>query len=122
MWRNNQLDEQKVAGVSQHTGFPNPAIDSSLQGLDLNKYLVHNRASSFAMRVAGDQWATQGVYHNDIVLVDRALNANKNDMVIWHLHDSFVMSYLHKVPSEAVVWGTVTATIHQVKKIVYGKK
>lgn len=101
------------AGVSVHSGFPNPATDTSLQSLDLNRLLVANSASTFMMRIKGNEWTNEGIFAGDIALVDRALAARKNDLVIWWHDDEFAISRLNRTPGNSVIWGVVTAVIHQ---------
>ena len=43
-----------LAGSTVHAGFPSPAEDFLDAPLDLNRALVHNPASTFFVRVAGD--------------------------------------------------------------------
>lgn len=105
------------AGVSVHTGFPNPAIDASLKDLDLNQLLISHSAATYMMRIASSEWRSLGIFDGDITIVDRAVTAHPNDIVSWWKDDSFVLSHLHQVPKNAVVFGTVTATIHQFKEI-----
>lgn len=100
-------------GVSVHGGFPNPATDASLQGLDLNRLLVNNGASTFMMRIKGSEWEDQGIFAGDIALVDRALTPSKNDLVIWWKEDEFAVSPRHRTPKSSVAWGVVTTVIHQ---------
>lgn len=107
----------KDAGVSVHTGFPNPAIDASLADLDLNKLLINHSAATYLMRIAGGEWRALGIFTNDIVVVDRAVTAHSNDIVAWWHDDSFMLSHLHQVPKDATVWGVITSTIHQFKEI-----
>ncbi len=104
-------------GIAVHTGFPNPAIDASLKDLDLNQLLIAHSASSYMMRIEGNSWRQLGIFSGDIAIIDRSLTAFKNDIVIWWRADSFVLSHLSQVPKEAVVWGTVTSTIHRFKDI-----
>ena len=101
--------------VSAHRGFPNPATDSSLQGLDLNKLLIQHGASTFAMRIEGDEWNEQGIFAGDIVLIDRSLDAISQDIVVWWHEDTFAISRLKQIPKEAVVWGVVSTIIHQTR-------
>lgn len=101
--------------VSVHMGFPNPAADASLQNLDFNQLLIHNGAATYTMRVAGNAWSEQGIFNNDLVLIDRALSAKQNDVVAWVDQDDFAMSPKHTVPEGAVVWGVVTNVIHQLR-------
>ena len=102
-----------LQGVSVHTGFPNAGTDSSLQALNLNKLLVAHGASTYYMQVAGNSWRSMAIFSGDIVIVDRALKARPNDLVVWWLDDSFELSPQHKVPIDAVVFGVITSTIHQ---------
>ena len=46
--------ELPVAGSTVRAGFPSPADDFLDTPLDLNRELVHNPASTFFVRVAGD--------------------------------------------------------------------
>lgn len=107
---------EQPQGVSVHYGFPNPAADASLQTLDLNQLLIKNGSSTFFLRVDGNNWAKNGIFAGDIVIVDRAINARANDLVISLEADQFVISPLHKVTKGRQVWGVVTAAIHQYKK------
>lgn len=100
-------------GVSVHGGFPNPSTDPSLQGLDLNRLLINNGASTFMMRIKGSEWEAQGIFAGDIALVDRALSPSKNDLVIWWKEDEFAVSAMNRTPKSSVAWGVVTSVIHQ---------
>lgn len=100
-------------GVSVHDGFPNPATDAALQSIDLNALLIRHSASTYFTRIAGNDWTSQGIFSGDLVIVDRALAARPNDPVIWVKDDNFAISPRHLLPQNAVVWGAVTAVIHQ---------
>lgn len=110
---------EKIAadGVAIHTGFPNPAIDASLKDLDLNQLLIAHSASSYMMRVQGDEWRHLGIFNGDIAIIDRSLTAYANDIVVWWHEDSFMLSHLSQVPKQATVWGMVTSTTHIFKDI-----
>jgi hypothetical protein len=103
-------------GVSVHSGFPNPAADGSLQPLDLNQLLIHNGASTFFMRIQGNNWAEQGIFDGDLVIIDRAISPKSNDIVVWYEADNFVLSPKHQVPSDVPVWGLVTSVTHQFRE------
>lgn len=100
-------------GVSVHDGFPNPAADTSLQSIDLNSLLVRHSASTYFMRIAGNEWVKQGIFADDLVIVDRALSPRGNDPVVWIFEEAFAISPKHKIPEGAEVWGVVSAVIHQ---------
>lgn len=100
-------------GISVHSGFPNPATDASIQEIDLNKLLIANSVSTYFMRVAGDEWQAVGIFAHDIIVIDRALAARTNDLVVWILDDDFAVSPRHALSTGATVWGVVTSVIHQ---------
>src|SRR4030095_17150265 len=83
---------ENPSGVSVHTGFPNPATDASLQGIDLNKLLIQNGASTFLMRVSGNDWQAVGIWDGDLAIIDRALGPKKTDLIIWIHRDEFAIS------------------------------
>jgi SOS-response transcriptional repressor LexA len=98
--------------VSVHDGFPNPATDSALQSIDLNALLIWHSASTYFMRIDGNSWSDQGIFDQDLVIADRALNPRPNDLIIWTRNDMFVISPRHRLLNDAAVWGVVTAVIH----------
>lgn len=112
--------EHDQQGVSVHAGFPNPAADKSLRSLDLNRLLVQNSASTYYFRVRGNDWENIGIFDGDIAVLDRALDARPNDLVIWwhESPDEFTISACKDLPQEASAWGVVTSTIHQFRKAV----
>src|SRR6266702_3138234 len=81
--------------VSVHTGFPNPATDNARYGnLYLNKLLIQNNASTFLMRIAGNDWQHFGILNDDIAIIDRSLRPQPNDLVIWWYDGDFAISEL----------------------------
>lgn len=106
-------------GVSVHTGFPNPAIDGRLRSLDLNQLLINHSASTYFFRVRGNEWEAIGIFDEDLAIVDRALDASRNDIVLWwgNDDDQFKLSALANVPDGSTVWGVITAAIHQFRKV-----
>ncbi len=107
---------QKLSGVSEHAGFPNPATDNLLEDLSLQQLLIKHPVSTFFLRVRGSEWEGQGIFDGDIAIVDRALTARKSDLVIWWQGDNFVISKQAKKPDDCPAWGVVTSIIHQCRK------
>lgn len=103
-------------GVSVHDGFPNAATDSSLQSLDLNQLLIRHSLSTFFMRLAGSEWQDMGIFAGDILIIDRALKPQANDLVIWWQGESFTLTPCHAAPPQTPIWGVVTAAIHQFRR------
>ena len=103
-------------GVSVHAGFPNPALDTSLDVLDLNQLLIGHPVGTFFMRISGNDWQDVGIFSNDIAIIDRVVSPRKNDLAIWWEGESFIIGNFAKVPLDTPVWGVVTAVIHQYRE------
>lgn len=99
-------------GVSIHDGFPNPATNSSLQALDFNQLLIWHSASTFIMRISGNDWQSIGIFDNDIAVVDRALRPKPKDLIVWRYNDILAISSSNALQEGAEVWGVVTSVIH----------
>lgn len=100
-------------GVSVHAGFPNPAADKRLRGLDLNQLLVERPSSTFIFRIRGEEGITQGIFDGDLAVVDKAAAARNSDFVLWHDGERFKMSRPARITEGATTWGVITAVIHQ---------
>jgi DNA polymerase V len=110
-------------------GFGSPAQDSGVTRLDLNDVLVRNQQATFLMRVAGDAMAGAGIDAGDLVLVDRAVEAQHGHVVIAIVEHEFVCRRLIRDGAVPVlrgdagddivahdgdglrVWGVVTTVI-----------
>ena len=113
MWGSNPTEEREELGVSEHSGFPNAGTDSSLSSLDVAKLLIQNPASTFFMRIRGNNWEYQGIFDGDVAVIDRVLEARNTDLVIWWQGQSFAIGKPAKAPEETEVWGVVTTIIHR---------
>jgi DNA polymerase V len=71
-------------------GFGSPAEDSGVTRLDLNDILIRHPQATFLMRVAGHTMRDAGIDHGDLVLVDRAITAVHDHVVIAIADDGFV--------------------------------
>lgn len=111
-----RTEELRGAGVSEHAGFPNPAMDRSIQALDFNKLLIQHSAATYLMRIEGDTWRNLGILNGDIVVVDRALSYGPNDLTVWWQGESFVIGHQNQTPEEVETWGVVTSTIHRYRR------
>ena len=103
------------------------------RGIDLNEQLVRNKPDTFFMRVNGDAMIGAGIFHGDVVIVDRSMKASNGKVVIASLNGEMLIRRLEKtfnkirlVPetprlspidvdlsgSEFSIWGVVTYVIH----------
>lgn len=119
--------------TSIQAGFPSPADDFVDTKLDLNEYLIKHPAATFFVRVSGDSMIGAGIYDNDILIVDRSLDARpemiivaaldgeltvkrlkkKNDTVILSPENDQYEPIVVSEESDFSVWGVVTAVIHK---------
>jgi len=107
--------------------------DLKVRGVDLNEHLIRNKAATFLMRVSGDAMTGAGIFHGDVVIVDRSVKAVSGKVVIAVLNGEMLIRRLEKtfnklrlVPetprlspididlsgAEFSIWGVVTYVIH----------
>lgn len=112
-------DEQKHEGVSIHAGFPNPAADKNWDSLDLHQLLVPRPSSTFLFRIRGSEWQDAGIFDGDIAVIDRALGMRKTDIVAWwdETSGTFQLTKATAMPQEAMLFGVVTSTVHQMRAL-----
>ena len=120
-----------VYDTKVQAGFPSPADDEVPNKLDLNSYLIKRPDSTFFMRVAGDSMINAGIRENDLLIVDRSIQATHNKIVIAVSNNEFTIKRLKYINKEAYlcpeneayqpikagedcyIWGVVTSVIHQ---------
>ena len=115
-------------------GFPSPANDYLEGKLDLNEFLVKHPAATFFVRAEGDSMLGAGIHSGDILVVDRALRAVENRVVIAVVEGELTVKRLKKIKGKLClapdndeykpiepdeengfeIWGVVTAVIHAV--------
>jgi DNA polymerase V len=115
------------------TGFGAAADDYMERGVDLNEQLIRNKPATFFMRVSGDAMTGAGVFHGDVVIVDRSIKVSNGRVVIASLNGEMLIRRFEKnfnrirlVPetdklspididlsgAEFSIWGVVTYVIH----------
>ena len=115
-------------------GFPSPADDYLDVDLNLHKYLVKHPASTFFIIAKGYSMEKAGIGNEDLLVVDKSLEAKNNDIVIAVIDGEFTVkrflnsngkiylkaeSELDDYPNINItksmdfeIWGVVTHTIH----------
>jgi DNA polymerase V len=63
-------------------GFPSPADDHLDASIDLNRQYVRNPSATFFVRVQGHSMIGAGIHNNDMLVVDRSLDAKNGSIVI----------------------------------------
>jgi DNA polymerase V len=119
---------------SVKAGFPSQADDYIEKQLDFNEYLVRHPSATFCVKVSGDSMINAGIFPGDILVVDRALNAVNNSIVIAVVNAEFTVkrirfdhgkisllpenpaySPIHIDNENFEIWGVVTYVIHKAK-------
>lgn len=72
-------------------GFPSPADDYIETSLDLNEHLVQRPTSTFFVRVIGESMIGAGIFNNDLLVVDKSLEAKSGDIVLATVSGEFTL-------------------------------
>ncbi len=126
------INKNEIVMVS--AGFPSPADNYVEEGLNINKYIVKNKESTFFVRVSGDSMINVGIFDHDILVVDRSLIPTKQAIVVASIDGELVVKKLMKnnkmnyfylksanenypiiklnSSSDTIIWGVVTYSIH----------
>lgn len=84
-------------------GFPSPAQDYVEQQLDLNELCIKHPAATYFVRATGDSMVGAGINDNDILVVDRALNAQAGDIIIACWNGELTVKELQLTPYPALL-------------------
>ena len=115
-------------------GFPSPADDYVEKNLDLNELLVQKPAATFFVRAQGESMLGAGIHPNDILVVDRSIEAVSGKIVVCALNGELTVKRLNRINGQwqlkaensdytdiviheeldMVIWGVVTNVIHSV--------
>lgn len=71
-----------VGLVRTRLGFPSPAEDFEDDALDLNSLIVRNPPATFFYRAEGRSMEAFGIFHGDILSVDRSIEVQNGDLVL----------------------------------------
>ena len=87
------------AGI--RAGFPSPAQDYISETIDLNKDLISNPASTFYGRVVGDSMIEEGITEGDILVIDRSVEPENDDLAVCCLDGEFTLKRIRRRPCAA---------------------
>lgn len=116
-------------------GFPSQADDYKERPLDLNDLVVPHPVSTYFMRVEGDSMIGVCIYPKDVIVVDRAITASHNKIVVAKLGEDFTLKRLQVIKGskriflkpenpkyqlmevthreDFEIWGCVTWVVHK---------
>jgi len=113
-------------------GFASPADDHLERVVDLNELLIKHPVATFFLRVEGSSMIGAGIHENDLLVVDRSVDAKHGSVVIASVNGQLTvkrLSYEHgevclqpendeykpiyiSEADDFVIWGCVTNVIH----------
>lgn len=77
-------------------GFPSPAADHTQKRINLTDELVLHPEATFLFRITGDSMINAGIFDGDAVLVDRAIEAAHDLIVLAVIDGEFTCKRLYK--------------------------
>jgi len=92
------LSNDKVAA-----GFPSPAEDYAAQGLDLNKELIKNPASTFYARVSGISMSDEGINDGDLLVIDKSIEPYNGCLAVCYIDGEFTLKRFQKKSDHALL-------------------
>lgn len=75
-------------------GFPSPAQDYVDRSLDFNRELIEHPAATFYAKVVGSSMIGAGISEGDIVVIDRAVDPEQDDIVVVFIDGEFTIKYI----------------------------
>lgn len=115
-------------------GFPSPAEDFTQCGIDLNRELIANPASTFYARVSGLSMVDEGINDGDLLVIDKSLMPRNGCLAVCYIDGEFTLKRFEKHKDHALllpankefkpikvteendfcIWGVVTYVIKKV--------
>ena len=128
----NQLVIPMAASKVQ-AGFPSPAEGYEEERIDLADILITNKASTYCVRVKGNSMIDANIFPDDVLVVDKSLEATHGKIVIAVVDGEFTVKTLYSkdgivklIPAnseypeiiltseqELNTWGVVSYIIHK---------
>lgn len=125
--------ERPLLGTNVPAGFPSPAQDYIEATLDLNEFLITHPNSTFFIKVEGYSMVNAGILPDDLLIVDRAVEASNNKIIIAIVDGELTVKRLNIVDDvywllpendsfspiciddsiDFAIWGIVTYVIHK---------
>ena len=81
-------------------GFPSPAENFTELSISLDQALIQNPPATFMAYAEGDSMINIGIYHEDIVIVDRSLTPQNQDVIIAVLEGEFLIKQFSNIGDE----------------------
>ena len=80
-------------------GFPSPTQDYMEQAIDLNKEVIKHPANTFFGRVVGDSMRNEGIEEGDILVIDKSLELQDDDLAVCFIDGDFTVKRVRIEPN-----------------------
>lgn len=78
----NKQNLYPIFTQSVQAGFPITIDDNSFEQIDLNELIIKHPCATFLLRTNGESMTGAGIFPNDILVVDRSIEAKAGKIVI----------------------------------------
>lgn len=85
-------------------GFPSPAQDYMSENIDLNRELIRHPATTFYARVVGDSMRDAGIDEGDLLIVDKGIEPQENDVVVAFVDGEFTLKRIRIGADRRELW------------------
>ncbi|WP_434353562.1 translesion error-prone DNA polymerase V autoproteolytic subunit [Psychrobacter sp. HD31] len=75
-------------------GFPSPAEGYADASIDLNELCITHPSATFLVRSSGHSMINKGIFDNDLLVVDRSIEAVSGDIVVCMVNGEFTVKEL----------------------------
>lgn len=82
------------ADMGIQAGFPSPAQDYIDKSLDFNRELIEHPSATFYAKVVGNSMIDAGISEGDIVVIDRAVDPQQDDVVVVFIDGEFTIKHI----------------------------
>lgn len=96
-------------------GFPSPADDYVEKSLNIHEYLVQNDATTFFYRMEGLSMIDAGILPDDIVIIDKSLEAKLGDIVLAVVDSHSTLKYLRRSKSGNAILAPANADMQPIE-------
>lgn len=106
IYQSNTSSSQELPFADQgiRAGFPSPAQDCMQESIDLNKELVRHPATTFYARVVGDSMTDAGISDGDLLVIDKGLSPQNNDIVVAFIDGEFTLKRIQLDKTNQCLW------------------
>ena len=100
------------------TGFPSPSQGYEDKTLDLNSFFIKHPAATVFMQIDTTRYTKMGIFHGDILVIDRAREIKQNSLIVYESDGEFVLGRVFNIRDKnIIITGVITHVIHTVKEI-----